>query len=88
MRPMLTALLLSVTFAAAAQAQDRCGDLWYQRNDIYKQAGYCFRTAQAIRVFGNAGCLYDDQADVPLSSRERARVNEIVRQERALRCPR
>jgi hypothetical protein len=28
-----------------AQAQS-CGELWYRRNSIYKQAGYCFKTAR------------------------------------------
>lgn len=74
--------------AGAAQAQDECDGLWFERNQIYKEAGYCFRTAAAIRQFGNAGCIFVDQNDVPLSNRNRARVSEIIRVERALRCPR
>ncbi len=67
---------------------DVCSDLWTERNQIYKQAGYCFKTAQAIRVFGNAGCAYDDVRDVPLSARAQQRINQIVRMERAYNCVR
>ncbi|WP_244424050.1 YARHG domain-containing protein [Methylobacterium sp. GXF4] len=43
-----------------------CEELWSERNAIFKAAGYCFRTPQAIQAFGNAGCQFDDEADVPL----------------------
>ncbi len=69
----------------AARAQN-CFGLWVERNAIYKRAGYCFKTARAIRHFGNAGCEYDNQADVPLSPRERRRVARIVRLEEELGC--
>jgi len=72
---------------AQAQAQS-CEELWYRRNSLYKQAGYCFRTARAIRTFGNAGCQYDSEADVPLSARQRAIVARIAQEERDLGCPR
>ena len=77
--------LLSAPVPAAAQS---CDALWYQRNEIYKAQGYCFRTQRAIAAFGNAGCQYDDIQDVPLSANDRRAVADIVRQERALRCPR
>ncbi len=32
-----------------------CEELWSERNAIFKAAGYCFRTSQAIQAFGNAG---------------------------------
>jgi hypothetical protein len=70
-----------------AQAQS-CGDLWYERNSIYKAAGYCFRTPRAIRTFGNAGCSYDSEYDVPLSPRQRARVERLRALERDFGCPR
>ena len=78
--------LLAMQGAAAAQAD--CADLWYERNAIYKDAGYCFRTAAAIREFGNAGCRYVDQRDVPLSQNQRARIADIVRVERMNGCAR
>ena len=64
------------------QAQS-CGQLWYQRNAIYAQAGYCFQTPRARSVFG-AGCFppYGQ-----LSPYQRQRVNEIQAQERYMGCP-
>ncbi len=89
---VLTALVLvAPPFAGEAQAQysaSSCGELWYARNEIYKDAGYCFRTQRGIRAFGNAGCRHDDIADVPLSANQRREVAEIQRWERIKGCPR
>lgn len=63
-----------------------CEDLWYQRNSIYKDAGYCFKTPRAISRFGNAGCQFDNESDVPLSERQRQTVNGIKRVEAAKGC--
>lgn len=81
--------LLAVGAASPASADPAtCAGLWTARNEIYKAQGYCFRTQRAIAAFGNAGCQYDDIQDVPLSANDRRAVADIVRQERALRCPR
>lgn len=69
-------------------SRSTCDDLWYRRNAIYKAAGYCFRTDRGISAFGNAGCQYDDVADVPLSARQRADVSDLQRQEAGRGCPR
>jgi len=78
------------TAASLALAQDlnrlTCAELWYERNNIFKAAGYCFNTPRGIRTFGNAGCSYDSQADVPLSERDRQLVNAIQRVERLKGC--
>jgi hypothetical protein len=88
---MLTMLAVAhlVLFAPAARAYEAltCEELWYERNSIYKQAGYCFRTSRGIRAFGNAGCQFDDVNDVPLSARQRSAVAEIQGIERRRRCP-
>jgi hypothetical protein len=63
-----------------------CSQLWYQRNQIFKEAGYCFNTQRGVRAFGNAGCQYDSQADVPLSDNDRDTVNQIEARERAQGC--
>lgn len=63
-----------------------CSQLRNERNSIFKARGYCFRTARAIREHGNARCLYDSQADVPLSARDRQRINFIRQQERMKGC--
>ncbi len=92
MRLRLTALVLvALPLAGGAAAQhsgSSCGELWYARNEIYKDAGYCFRTQRGIRAFGNAGCRYDDVEDVPLSANQRREVAEIQRWERIKGCPR
>jgi hypothetical protein len=89
-RPVLATLLTFATGAlllAASEAQAQsCGDLWYRRNSIFKEAGYCFKTGRAIRAFGNAGCQYDEEADVPLSPRQRRIVASIQAEERDLGC--
>ena len=88
MKTIAAACLGLALFATPAFARFPCDELWGERNAIYKDAGYCFKTAKAIRAFGNAGCQYDDIADVPLSARQRADVADIVRQERENGCSR
>lgn len=86
---MITAFLaLTGTGAAAQSRAETCAGLWTARNEIYKAQGYCFRTQRAVAAFGNAGCQYDAIEDVPLSANDRRTINDIVRQERDLRCPR
>jgi len=87
--PLLAAIAMTGGIATPALANPQaCADLWTARNEIYKAQGYCFRTQRAIAAFGNAGCQYDAIEDVPLSANDRRAVADIVRQERALRCPR
>ena len=84
-----TALLLIGTSLAQAQYRGlSCDDLYYQRNSIYKNAGYCFKTARGIQTFGNAGCQFDQQGDVPLSRADKANVAAIVAEENYQGCPR
>jgi hypothetical protein len=82
--------LATVTTALPALAQEvwswSCDRLWQERNQIYKDAGYCFKTARAIRYFGNAGCSYDREGDVPLSRRDREFVATITQVERSKGC--
>jgi YARHG domain len=63
-----------------------CDRLWAARNWIFKQAGYCFSTPLAIRAFGNEGCHYARQEDVPLSGDARARIAQIRLAETANGC--
>jgi hypothetical protein len=87
-----TALLLAglglALGAAAAKADFPCDELWGERNAVYADAGYCFRTERGIRAFGREGCRHDDIADVPLSARDRRKVAEIQAEERRNGCPR
>ena len=82
----LLCFLLAAIATPPAQAQDVCGQLWVARNSIYKSYGLCFRTQQAIRYFGNAGCLYDSPEEIRLSRADRQRVQAIVARERELGC--
>lgn len=72
--------------APVASGSTPCADLWYERNVIFKAAGYCFRSPRGIQTFGNAGCQFDDEADVPLSARQREQVAGIRLTEQRLGC--
>jgi hypothetical protein len=86
----VTAMIAAATLGATATvaSAQSCQDLWIERNTYYKEAGYCFKTPRAISYFGNDGCYINDEARVPLSAAVRARVNQIIRLERAYGCPR
>lgn len=89
-RALAAAALVLALGTGAAMAQDfsswSCRDLWMERNQIYKDAGYCFQTPRAIATFGNAGCAYDRQADVPLSANQRRIIAAIRNVERWRGC--
>ena len=72
--------------AAGGLEAATCDQLWLKRNSIYKDVGYCFETPRAIGVFGNVGCKYHNQRDVPLSGSQRQMVGEITRIEAAKYC--
>lgn len=80
------AALLFMLDIGAANAQPlrymSCGELWYARNAIYAQNGYCFQTRRAIRVFGRA-CFPPYGR---LSPYEQRRVNDITAWERRKGC--
>ena len=65
-----------------------CAQLWFGRNSVFKEAGYCFTTSKAISVFGNAGCRYDDINAVVLTPENQNFVETIQGVERAKACPR
>ena len=71
--------------ASQAYAQT-CQDLWAERNQSYKNHGFCFKTQRAIEYFGNGGCYINDESAVTLSPAERARIAQIGQQERAMGC--
>ncbi|WP_371741433.1 YARHG domain-containing protein [Bradyrhizobium sediminis] len=87
-RCMIAALVIAASgfgTISAASAQS-CQELWVERNSYYKEAGYCFKTSRAISYFGNGGCIYDIEAQVPLPREIRARIAEITRIERRMGC--
>jgi len=55
MRLLITSVCAVTLLASAAGAQPSaktCYDLWYARNAIFADAGHCFKTQDAISVFG------------------------------------
>ncbi len=85
----IVVLFVAVSSASAwsgAALADGCDELWYARNTIYKQAGYCFRTARAIHAFGNQGCRYGTMGEVPLSAGQHRAVADILRDEAYKGC--
>ncbi|MCJ2016807.1 YARHG domain-containing protein [Methylobacterium sp. E-065] len=87
MRNVLLAAIPVVLCLTTSVRADDCQEAWYQRNLIYKQAGYCFRTERTIRTFGNADCRYDAMRDVRLSRSEQQTVAQLQAFERANACP-
>lgn len=63
-----------------------CQDLFLARNAIYYAEGYCFKTDRAISTFGNDGCRWRNEGDVPLSGLERRNIDLIRRVERERGC--
>ena len=49
----LSILLSTVSFLEAkTYAEMDCSQLWYSRNALFAEAGYCFKSPAAIKVFG------------------------------------
>jgi hypothetical protein len=67
---------------AQGYANLSCGQLWYERNAIFAQYGYCFKTSQAINAFGR-GC-FPPYGRLPPSAQ--ARVDAITSWERRRGC--
>ena len=81
-----TLAVIAGTLAAAAvpaYAQS-CHELWTERNSYYKARGYCFKTDRAINYFGNAGCIYQNEGDIPFTQGEQNQIQHIRAQEKAL----
>lgn len=76
---IIGSLLIPVTPGFAAS----CADLWYKRNRIYAENGYCFSTRLARRTFANFDCWTKNPK---LSSYEKRRIASIIRQERNKGC--
>ena len=71
-----------VEVKAQSYASMSCYDLWYARNSIYANKGYCFTTKRAINTFGRR--CYSPYGQ--LNRWERDQVNEIKYWERQNGC--
>ncbi|MGQ0457488.1 MAG: YARHG domain-containing protein [Hyphomicrobium sp.] len=84
--------IFAVLAAPAVQAGDvqgdayDCQELWQMRNAIYKSGGYCFKSPKTIATFGNAGCIYESQAEVPISDIDRDTLAQIRKSEKRQAC--
>lgn len=63
-----------------------CQNLWYVRNSIYNDNGYCFKTKAAKAEFDNSDCFVKDAAKLRLNKHEQANVDRIVRVEKEKGC--
>jgi hypothetical protein len=63
-----------------------CDKLWVMKNQIYKSGGFCFKSQRAITYFGNGGCQYDTQAEVPISDMDRNTLKDIRKSQKRLQC--
>lgn len=75
-------------FSEAELRRLSCDNLWYVRNSVYDDNGYCFRTKRAQMAFENAGCDVQELGQVKLNSYERQNVARIQKVERQRSCPR
>ena len=76
-------LMTGMTALAPAASAASCWDLWYERNEIYANNGYCFSTSLGKRTFGNADCW---TRNPDLTRWETRRVAAIKAEERSRGC--
>lgn len=62
-----------------------CDALWYKRNLIFHENGYCFGGARGKSAFGNDGC-YADAQTIDLTDDERATVSALKKLEKDKGC--
>jgi YARHG domain len=81
----LAAIASTLILGASSPARaESCYDLWYARNLIYAENGYCFKTALGKQTFSDS---YDCYTSNPhLSKAERNEVASIKREERQRGC--
>jgi hypothetical protein len=73
-----------VASAGVARAEgDECVQLFIDRNQVYADAHYCFKTKDALAYFSNAGCI---PGEPRLTRAQEERVAEIQREERRNNC--
>lgn len=77
------AVLAGPALAEEPIAYDACDELWFQRNQIYANAGHCFASPLGKAIFDNAGCTPDD---VTLSRFHQALVEAYQAEERINGC--
>jgi len=74
------------TFAREELRTLSCQNLWYVRNSIYNDNGYCFKTKAAKAEFDNSDCFVNDTAKLRFNKHEQANIDGIVRVEKEKGC--
>lgn len=73
-------------FSRSDLRQMSCQNLWFVRNQVYNEHGYCFKTRAAKKAFDNSDCSVDDAADLDLNRKELTNVSTIKQVERQKGC--
>ena len=82
--PALAVALIAGVVAVPTEASaESCFDLWYRRNLIYAENGYCFKTDLGKRTFADYDCW---TSNPNLSKAEQRRVDGIRAEEKRLGC--
>lgn len=79
---MVGAGVLAASMTTPLLAQS-CMDLWYERNLIYAQNGYCFSTPLGQRQFADYKCWTKNPQ---LTRQEQRRVDAIRAEEKRRGC--
>ncbi len=74
---------LAFAFGLSPAMAASCYDLWYERNQIYDDNGFCFKSELGQETFDNSDCWTNNPK---LSKAEQRRVNEIKAEEKRKRC--
>lgn len=76
-------LMTGMTALVPAATAASCWDLWYERNAIYNNNGYCFSTPLGQQTFDNSDCWTKTPS---LSPSEQRRVARIKAEEKRRGC--
>jgi len=74
---------IAATLASATFPDEACDDLWFVRNAIFNEGGYCFATPLGRAVFDNADCT---PSGPELSDQDLAKIAQIKSMEKRLAC--
>ena len=78
--PIALALVALPLMSVAVQADERCNDLWFTRNAIINQAGYCFGSNLGKALFDNSDCQGKSVTLSPEAQQQVAQIQEMEKQ--------
>jgi len=76
------------TFSRGQLRRLSCENLWYLRNVIYSENGYCFKTDRALQMFDTSGCWVNNEAKLKLNRFERTNIGRVREAEGQKGCSR